>query len=111
MGAKQFNQLLYLCRGCLDPFCDRDFLTDNDLCALDSMVHTSDEEEEETVFAQAMVEMVRSVGSTQLNALTVFAVATAMVMALFMVKKCLVSAKEKKMAEGAAVLTEYGATV
>merc|ERR1712129_350016 len=107
--AKQFNQLQFLCRGCMDPFCDRDFLIDNDLCPLDSNAHTSTAEE--TVFAQAMVEMVRSVGSTQVNALTVFAVAMAMVMALFMVKQCLLGAKKTKVAEGAAVLSEYGATV
>jgi len=106
--AKQFNQLQFLCRGCMDPFCDRDFLVDADLCPLNSNEHTEDEE---AVFAQAMMEMVRSAGSTQVNALAVFAVAMVLVMALFAVKKCLLSAKKTKVAEGAAVLTEYGATV
>merc|ERR1712087_651232 len=82
--AKQFNQLQFLCRGCLDPFCDRDFLLDNDLCPMDSMSH----DEDDKVFAETMVETVRALGTTQVNAVTVCAVAVA-AMAMWAAKQCL----------------------
>merc|ERR1719244_2197353 len=59
--AKEMNQLKFVCMGCFDPLCDRDFLEDK--CPLDTGVHYDDDEE-----AMSFVESLYA-GRPQLDAL------------------------------------------
>jgi len=96
--AKEMNQLKFVCMGCFDPLCDRDFLEGK--CPLDTGVHHDDDEAMsfiDTLYAGQAPQM-------QLYAALAMVVAALAMMTLFAVSKWCVAGKAKTV-EGA----RYGA--
>jgi hypothetical protein len=98
--AREMHQLKYLCMGCFDPFCDRDFLEGK--CPLDANSHSYDDEEAALSFVESL-----SAGQMPQMDLSValwMVMATLAVMTLFAVNRWCASTKVKQIEEA-----RYGA--